>query len=107
MLATYLANRYTEDGILTFSLNPGGIKSELQRHSGAFLEWLGGILLFPTPMGAITQLFAGTSPSLTRKDSGKYFIPWAREAIPYKGTQDPKLAEKLWTYLETDTAGKY
>jgi len=64
-------------------------------------------MLYPTPMGAITQLFAGTSPTLTKKDSGKYFIPWAREAIPATGSQDPELAEKLWTYLEKDTEGKY
>lgn len=58
-------------------------------------------------MGAINQLYAGTSPTLTKSDSGKYFIPWAREAIPAQGTQDPALADKLWAYLEKDTEGKY
>ena len=58
-------------------------------------------------MGAITQLYAGTSPDLTIKDSGKYFIPWGRECPPSKGLEDPALADKLWTFLETDTMGKY
>lgn len=29
-------------------------------------------------LGAITQLYAGTSPNVTMKESGGYFIPWAR-----------------------------
>ena len=57
--------------------------------------------------GALTQLFAGTSTKLTKEDSGKYFIPWAREEPAMKGTQDIELAEKLWDFLTKETAGKY
>jgi retinol dehydrogenase 12 len=106
-MATYLVKHYTQDGILTFSLNPGAIRSELQRHMASFFKSILGWFLFPPWQGAITQLFAGTSPTLTQKDSGKYFIPWAREARPRDGSQDPVLAEKLWDYLEKETAGKY
>jgi retinol dehydrogenase 12 len=85
-LATYIAHHYAEDGILAFALNPGGINTELQRHRG-WMEritsrWLGN----PPWKGAITQLYAGTSTKLTKADSGKYFIPWAREDPPKKGT---------------------
>ena len=107
LLATYMAHHLADDGILAFSLNPGGIKTELQREFGGFVKWLSNLLLYPTPMGAITQLYAGTSPNLTKADSGKYFIPWAREAEPKKGMQDLALAEKLWDYLEKETTGKY
>ena len=107
VLATWMAHHLADDGILTFSLNPGGIKSELQRSAPGFFNWLGSFLLHPTPMGAITQLYAGTSPKITKADNGKYFIPWAREALPKAGVQDPALADKLWDYLEKDTAGKY
>jgi len=102
-----MAHHLADDGILTFSLNPGGIKSELQRSAPAFLNWLSNWMLFPTPMGAITQLYAGTSPKITKADNGKYFIPWAREAAPGTGVQDRALADKLWDFLEKDTAGKY
>jgi retinol dehydrogenase 12 len=102
-----MAHHLAEDGILSFSLNPGGIKSELQREFGSFSQWIANFLLFPTPMGAINQLYAGTSPDLTIRDTGKYFIPWARAHPPAKGVQDPALAEKLWKYLEEETAGKY
>lgn len=107
LLATYMAHHLADDGILTFSLNPGGIRTELQRSWGSFVQWLSNFLLYPAPMGAITQLYAGTSPKLTRADNGKYFIPWARVAEPKKGVQDIALAEKLWDYLEKETAGKY
>jgi retinol dehydrogenase 12 len=66
-----------------------------------------GLMFYEPWQGAITQLFAGTSPTLTKKDTGKYFIPWAREVTPRKGTQDLALADKLWNYLEKETAGKY
>jgi retinol dehydrogenase 12 len=102
-----MAHHWADDGILAFSLNPGGIRTELQRHGGAFVQWLSNLMLYPTPMGAITQLYAGTSPKLTKADTGKYFIPWAREEIPAAGTQDIALADKLWAYLEKETAGKY
>lgn len=58
-------------------------------------------------MGGITPLYVGTSPELTKVDSGKYFIPWTREAEPLKGLQDVALAQKLWEFLENDTKGKY
>jgi|SRR5271156_4921510 len=108
LLATYIAHHYAEDGVLAFSLNPGGIKSELQRHTGSFFQWLGNYMLFPTPMGAINQLYAGTSPELTLKDSGKYFIPWVRAHPPNSNlNENIELADKLWDFLENDTKGKY
>jgi len=102
-----MAHHLADDGILTFSLNPGGIKTELQREFGGFVHWFSNLLLYPAPMGAITQLHAGTSPKFTKADNGKYFIPWAREAQPKKGVQDLALAKRLWDYLEKETAGKY
>jgi len=102
-----MARHLADDGILAFSLNPGGIKTELLRHSSRFMQWFISIFLHEPWKGALTQLFAGTSPTLTKKDSGKYFIPWAREAPPKAGVQDPALAEKLWDFLEKETAGKY
>ena len=58
----------------------------------------GAIVLYPTPMGAITQLWAGTSPE-TLSMNGKYLIPWAREGNARKETRDISLGEKLWTWL--------
>jgi NAD(P)-dependent dehydrogenase (short-subunit alcohol dehydrogenase family) len=102
-----MAHHLADDGILSFSLNPGGIKTNLVRHTNAFATWLLSFIFHEPWKGAVTPLFAGTSTTLTKKDSGKYFIPWAREAAPHAGIQDPALADKLWDFLEEDTAGKY
>ena len=56
--------------------------------------------MYPAPMGAITQLYVATSPELKMSDSGRYFIPWARAGTPKNGTQDLKVALKLWDFLE-------
>ena len=83
------------------------VQSDLIRNSGAFTQWISRFVFSPTPMGAINQLYAGTSQKLTKTDSGKYFIPWAREGKLAKDLQEPELADKLWKFLEEDTAGKY
>jgi len=45
---------------------------------------------------------------LTLKDSGKYFIPWARAHPPNSYlNENIELADKLWDFLEKDTEGKY
>lgn len=50
-------------------------------------------------MGAITQLWAGTSPEAVNLN-GKYLVPWAREGPVRPETRDVALGEKLWTWLE-------
>jgi hypothetical protein len=65
------------------------------------------LFLYPAPLGAVTQLYAGTCLDLSKKDNGRYFIPWARPGVPKKGTQDVQLALKLWDFLENDIKGKY
>ena len=58
--------------------------------------------MYPSHMGAITPMYAGTSPELQRADSGSYLIPWARRGTPLKGTQKVELAMKLWDFLGND-----
>ncbi|KAG6333363.1 hypothetical protein ID866_5728 [Astraeus odoratus] len=57
-----LHRRYRDQGIVSTSLNPGGIKTDLQRHQASFLKWLGNKFLYDVSYGAITQLYAGTAP---------------------------------------------
>ncbi|KAG9225993.1 hypothetical protein CCMSSC00406_0009090 [Pleurotus cornucopiae] len=62
VFAVELARRYSGEGIVSIGVNPGNIQSDLQRHFGTlehiFIDWM----LFPTSMGALTQLYAGTVP---------------------------------------------
>ncbi len=50
-------------------------------------------------MGALTQLYAGTSPE-TADANGQYFIPWARRGKANKIAADPELGARLWEWCE-------
>ena len=50
-------------------------------------------------MGALTQLYAGTTPEGANLN-GKYLIPWAREGPIRKEASDPKVAVQLWDWFE-------
>ncbi|KAF8885697.1 hypothetical protein CPB84DRAFT_125022 [Gymnopilus junonius] len=94
-----LARRYGEQGIVSTAVNPGNLRSDLQRHISAVENFVLKAILYPANYGALTQLWAGTSPEGAQLN-GKYLIPWAREGIPNPATDDPKLAEDLWKWLE-------
>lgn len=52
------------------------------------------------PLGALTQLYAGTSPA-TKDSNGEFYIPWARHTGSSGcGIDDPKTGEELWSWLE-------
>jgi len=98
--ALELSRRFGDQGVVSISLNPGNIKSDLQRHFPPFLRSiLNQTILYDTPFGALTQLYAGTVPEAVGL-GGKYLIPWARVGTPLKETQDPELGKKLWDWLE-------
>jgi len=98
--ALELSRRFGDQGVVSISVNPGNIKSDLQRHLPSFLRFiLHQTIMYDTPIGALTPLYAGTMPEAV-KLGGKYLVPWARVGAPLKETQDPELGEKLWDWLE-------
>ncbi|KAF8799006.1 NAD(P)-binding protein [Phlegmacium glaucopus] len=98
-ISNEFAKRYGEQGIVSTSFNPGNIKSDLQRHISPFEYFMIAALLQPLPYGALTQLWAGTSPEGAELN-GKYLIPWARVGEATSIANDPKLSGELWTWLE-------
>ncbi|KAF8601573.1 NAD(P)-binding protein [Ceratobasidium sp. AG-I] len=101
VFANELARRYQAQGIISTSLNPGAIESELQRHtspSSAQARLL-SLVKWPTPFGAITQLYAGTTPEGLEL-SGQYLTCWARVISPRADTRDEQAGRKLWEWLE-------
>ncbi|KAG8680412.1 hypothetical protein FRC09_018264, partial [Ceratobasidium sp. 395] len=104
--------------IISTSLHPGIIKTELQRHMslGGTGRSLLNALLSPTPYGALTQLYAGTAPEgaqlsgkvrflrLTNWDDAfdvsQHLIPWARVDKARADTLDEEAGRKLWSWLE-------
>ncbi|KAG9122607.1 hypothetical protein FRC07_000945 [Ceratobasidium sp. 392] len=99
--ANELARRYASQGIISMSLHPGGIKTELQRHLtlGGIAQALLNSILWPAPYGALTQLYAGTSPEGDTL-SGQYLIPWARLSKSRTDTRDEEAGRRLWAWLE-------
>ncbi|KAL0581533.1 short-chain alcohol dehydrogenase [Marasmius crinis-equi] len=96
---TEFSRRYKGKGIVSSAVNPGNIQSDLQRHLTGFKDWALSKILHPTPYGALTQLYAGTSEHADEFDGG-YFVPWARRAEPNPTTKDPGEGKKLWEWLE-------
>ncbi|QRW13840.1 short chain dehydrogenase [Ceratobasidium sp. AG-Ba] len=104
LFSNELARRHADQGIVSVSLHPGAIKSELHRHMSGWIpvslrDFLMDMILHTTAQGAITQLYAGTAPD-PKHLNGKFLIPWAREYDPGALANDEQLAQKLWTWCE-------
>ncbi|KAJ3567039.1 hypothetical protein NP233_g6621 [Leucocoprinus birnbaumii] len=97
--------RYAEQGLVSISLNPGNINTELYRYVDRMpilgpLKKLGaGLGLYPITLGAVTQLYAATAEE-AGDYGGKFLIPWARLGKARADSDDPTLGKDLWTWLE-------
>jgi NAD(P)-dependent dehydrogenase (short-subunit alcohol dehydrogenase family) len=98
-----LARRYPT--IKSMALHPGGINTGLSQpfqDAHPWLSWLDRpirMLLTSVQDGALTQLFAATSP---KAKSGQYYVPVAKESSGSTYSQDPKLAAELWEWTEAE-----
>ncbi|MCJ1358633.1 MAG: hypothetical protein MMC33_008633, partial [Icmadophila ericetorum] len=70
--------RYQNSGVLSVSLNPGYLKSDLQRHMSGMQAVIMSFVLHPPIYGAYTELFAGLSSEITPEKNGAWIIPWGR-----------------------------
>ncbi|KAJ8472767.1 hypothetical protein ONZ45_g16538 [Pleurotus djamor] len=99
VFSTELARRYGDQGIVSAGLNPGNIKTDLQRMMSPlqhfFIDWL----LSPLPMGALTQLWGATTAN-PKAIQGKFLGPWARVGKTHIPATDPAIGKKLWDWLE-------
>ncbi len=100
-----LARRYPT--IKSTALHPGGIDTGLYLGFQAAHPWLAMMLrpaipFLKTPQqGALTQLFAATSP---QAKSGQYYVPTAIANAGSGYSRDPKLATELWEWTESELA---
>ncbi|TBU26106.1 NAD(P)-binding protein [Dichomitus squalens] len=102
IVARQIAKRYADKGIISVSVNPGNIKTELQRYVPSLRrKILDTLLLYPAPYGALTQLFAGTMPEALNYN-GEFLIPWARLGKCRPEAYDDAVGEQLWKWLEDE-----
>ncbi|KAG8985837.1 hypothetical protein FRB90_004416 [Tulasnella sp. 427] len=100
-----LARRYVDQGITSNALNPGAVKTNLFRRLGSLNEWIiFTFLAYPPDMGALTQLYVGTSPQ-AKDANGKWFMPFARECEQDGWTRNPEVETKLWEWIEEKRKG--
>ncbi|KAH9021354.1 hypothetical protein EDB85DRAFT_1871899, partial [Lactarius pseudohatsudake] len=99
-----LARRYGAEGIVSTSLHPGLIHTDLGCYLGLFLNWIEQMIGYDVSYGAITSLYAGTAPA-SGELNGKYLMVWARVMVPNKNALDAELAKKLWEWCEEQVKG--
>ncbi|KAH9179024.1 NAD(P)-binding protein [Lactarius sanguifluus] len=99
LFSNELARRYGAEGIVSTSLHPGAINTDLARHTSSLLQRFGRIVTYDVSYGAITSLYAGTAPDAGELN-GKYLTAWARVVVPNKKALDAELAKKLWEWCE-------
>ena len=80
----YLASEYAKSAdtsqrtVLNVVQNPGGLKTNLLRHTSRLFRFCVSPLLYPPRQGAYTELFAGLSEEVTDERNGAYIVPWGR-----------------------------
>jgi len=100
MFSNALARKYGPRGIVSSSLNPGGIRTELTRYTNPWVDWvLDKFFFHPVSLGVLTSLYTGTSPEGAQLN-GKYLAPWARVWYCRSDMDDVDKQEELWTWLE-------
>ncbi|VUC25209.1 unnamed protein product [Clonostachys rosea] len=85
-------------GIVSTSLNPGLLQTNLQRHFSATRATLVKMAGSPAKFGAYTELFAGLDSSITPEDL--WITPFGRKAEPRKDLVEPELGRKYWEWSE-------
>jgi NAD(P)-dependent dehydrogenase (short-subunit alcohol dehydrogenase family) len=99
------ANRTAGDGVLSLCLNPGNLKSGLQRHMSKAQTLVANLILYPPIYGAYTELYAGLSAEITEEKNASFVAPWGRVIPIRKDLYDPELTKRYWEWSEEQVQG--
>jgi hypothetical protein len=95
-----------DNAYLNKSVNPGHLKSDLNRHARTGASKYLSFLLYPPYYGAITELAAGFSPKVSFANNGAYLIPWGRigklNSSVGQGWAERGSGTRLWDVLEKE-----
>ncbi|KAH7015037.1 hypothetical protein EDB80DRAFT_323486 [Ilyonectria destructans] len=78
LLSHDAAMRLGAHGVISVSVNPGFLKTELQRHLPGPAAFVMGMVFKPAKFGAYSELFGLLSPEITSEKNGSFIIPWGR-----------------------------
>ncbi|KAL6712906.1 hypothetical protein ACLMJK_009461 [Lecanora helva] len=77
-LASELDKRVRNDGVVSITQNPGNLWTKSWDPVPSWVKFFLSLFLYEPKMGAYTMLWAGLAPQITRRDGGRYVIPWGR-----------------------------
>ncbi|KAJ7612630.1 hypothetical protein FB45DRAFT_302098 [Roridomyces roridus] len=103
LVSNYWAKTYS-DVLVACAVHPGWIKSDITRHQPGWQQRFIYFSQYPTPMGALTQLWAGTVAT-PAQITGEYLVPWGQVGKPDKRTTNGKLEEEVIGFLKEQIQG--
>ncbi|KAJ7223493.1 NAD(P)-binding protein [Mycena pura] len=92
------------DILVSCALHPGCINTPLKRHTSLANQLVWDLLLYPASIGAVTQLWAGTTAS-PAQITGQYLIPWARIGRAAPIAANAAVEARLIAYLQEQIVG--
>ncbi|RDW63602.1 NAD(P)-binding-containing protein [Coleophoma cylindrospora] len=101
---TEFARRYGDKGVLSVSLDPGVLKTDLYANVPKWQNLVLSMVLHEPIWGAYTELFGGLSETLTMKDNGAFLQPWGKIGALRK---DVEIASKTKEAGGTNTAVQF
>ncbi|KAJ7612618.1 hypothetical protein FB45DRAFT_302021 [Roridomyces roridus] len=103
LVSNYWAKTYS--GVLvSCAVHPGGIKSDIARHQPGWQQFFINLTTYPTPMGALAQLWAGTIAT-PAQITGQYIVPWGKVAKADERTTIAKVEEEVIGLLKEQIQG--
>ncbi|KAF2821679.1 NAD(P)-binding protein [Ophiobolus disseminans] len=100
--AIEFGRQYKADGVVSISLNPGNLRSDLQRHMPVWQSSLLWLMTYPPVKGAYTELFAGLAPEAAMLKEGEWVVPWGRIVPLRKDFAESKTAREFWEWSEKE-----
>ncbi|CEJ91607.1 hypothetical protein VHEMI07309 [[Torrubiella] hemipterigena] len=94
------SRRYADSGVISLALNPGNLRSELQRHITSFQRAVVDWMLYPPKNGAYTELFAGLSDTIDEEDNGGWLVPFGKVEPIRADLAEAEIGKKYWEWSE-------
>ncbi|EMG50399.1 hypothetical protein SBY92_000259 [Candida maltosa Xu316] len=94
------SRKHGNPNVISSSICPGYLDTDLQRHVSTIEMKIGGWLLHPRRYGAYTELYAALSPDV--KD-GQHSISFGVPSHARKDLTSDAVGDRLWDYLQKET----
>ncbi|KZT73289.1 NAD(P)-binding protein [Daedalea quercina L-15889] len=104
MLARQCARRFGDQGLLSLSVNPGTVQTDIMKYATDKDRKFTSLLynFWPVEKGVLTLLWAGVMPEVL-EHNGEFVIPFGRVADPCRPeAYDDQNGDKLWNWLESE-----